>query len=235
MFFFTTFFLRSVSTCGPIFRNKNCVVDFHPFRNMRVMVGAPCILALLLLTTFSVCHAASIRGVVTDTTGAKEQSLKLAAARLEAVRQYLVRKLSVNPARVTTVTYPLSPGAATELRDETDVIRTELTGRTPLVAVMPETMILPPATDERTQHADSLAVGAVSSPFLYKGYYTIVRLNARDGTHRKTYEEAGPELSSTYQDYESKRLEGEWLTKLRQKYPVVEYKPILKNAFATVR
>ena len=183
-------------------------------------------------------HDSALRITITarpDTTGAKEQSLKLAAARLEAVRQYLVRKLSVNPARVTTVTYPLSPGAATELRDETDVIRTELTGRTPLVAVMPETMILPPATDERTQHADSLAVGAVSSPFLYKGYYTIVRLNARDGTHRKTYEEAGPELSSTYQDYESKRLEGEWLTKLRQKYPVVEYKPILKNAFATVR
>jgi peptidyl-prolyl cis-trans isomerase SurA len=170
-----------------------------------------------------------------DTTGAKGRNLKLAAARLEAVRQYLVSKLSVDPARVTTVTSPLFPGAAAELRDEADVIRTELTGRTPVVAGMPETMILPPATDERTQHADSLAVGAVSRPFLYKGYFTIVRLNARDAAHRKTYEEAGPELSSAYQDYESKRLEGDWLAQLRRKYPVVEYKPILKNAFATGR
>jgi hypothetical protein len=59
-----------------------------------------------------------------------------------------------------------------------------------------------------------------------------VRLNARENARRKTFEEAGPELSSAYQDYESKRLESDWLAQLRQKYPVVEYKPILKNAFA---
>jgi hypothetical protein len=58
-----------------------------------------------------------------------------------------------------------------------------------------------------------------------------VRLNAREKARRKTYEEAGPELSSAYQDYESKRLESDWLAQLSQKYLIVEFKPILKNAF----
>ncbi len=166
-----------------------------------------------------------------DTSKGKARALKLAAARLDAFRSHLVNKLKVDPSRVTTMTQPVPAGNGAAANDESDAVRTELTGRNPIVFGKPETVVLPPATDERTQRADSLAVGSTTPPFLYKGYYTIVRLNAKESARRKTYEEAGPELSSAYQDFESKRLEEDWLAQLRRKYPVVEYKPILKNAF----
>jgi hypothetical protein len=167
-----------------------------------------------------------------DTSKSRNRSLKLAAARLEAIRSHLVNKLKIEPGRITTRTSPVPAGAGNTASGEADVIRTDLSGRNPLVLGKPETVLLPPTTDERTQRADSLAVGTTTPPFVYKGNYTIVRLNARENARKKTYEEAGPEISSAYQDFESKRLENEWLAQLRQKYPIVEYKPILKNAFA---
>jgi hypothetical protein len=184
-------------------------------------------------------HDSGLRVTITarpDTSKDRSRSLKLATARLEAIRLHLINKLKINPVRVTILSSPLpagSPGGAgIPAPGEADILRTDLSGRTPLVAGKPETVLLPPPTDERTQRADSLAVGTATPPFLYKGYYTIVRLNVREKARRKTYEEAGPELSSAYQDSESKRLEGDWLAQLGQKYPIVEYKPILKNAFA---
>jgi len=60
-----------------------------------------------------------------------------------------------------------------------------------------------------------------------------VRLNGREKARPKTYEEAGPELASAYQDYESKRLESDWLAQLRREYPVVENRPALKDAFGS--
>lgn len=167
-----------------------------------------------------------------DTSKGKKGSQKLAAARLEACKSLLVKKLAVDPARVTTVTLP-GAGSAGQAPGDADVLTTDVSGRIPLVIGKPETVMLPPATDERTQHADSIAVGGTTRPFLYKGYYTVVRLNAREGARRKTYEEAGPELASAYQDYESKRLENAWLDQLRQQYPTVEFKPVLRNAFAS--
>ena len=182
-------------------------------------------------------HDSALRITITaraDTSKkGKSRNLKLAAERLDAVRSYLVNKLKIEQARVATATAPLVSGEAAST--VADVIRTDLSGRNPAVFGKPETVVLPPATDERTQRADSLTTGAVTSPFLYKGYYTIVRLNAREQARRKTYEEAGPELSSAYQDYESKRLESDWLSQLRQKFPVVENKTVLKNAFAPVQ
>jgi peptidyl-prolyl cis-trans isomerase SurA len=192
-------------------------------------------LALLAGFANEMHHDAALRITITarpDTQQAKSRALKLAAARCEAVRSHLVKKLHVDPARLTSATSPLPAGAGAANSGEADILRADLTGRTGLVSGRPESAILPPSTDERTQRADSLAVGAVTPPFLYKGYFTIVRLNAREQARRKTYEEAGPELSSAYQDYESKRLEGDWLAQLRQKYPIVENKPVLKNAFA---
>ncbi|HMK38518.1 MAG TPA: OmpA family protein, partial [Bacteroidota bacterium] len=175
----------------------------------------------------------ALRAVITarvESSKGKPRNQKLAAARLDAIRSHLVKKLKLDPARVTTTTVPV-PTEDLALQ-EIDVLRTDLTGRTPIVSGKPETVVLPPATDERTQRADSLVIGGVTPPFLYKGFTTIVRLNAREKARRKTYEEAGPELASAYQDFESKRLEGDWMAQLRRTYPVVEYKPILKNAFS---
>jgi peptidyl-prolyl cis-trans isomerase SurA len=193
-------------------------------------------LASLSAVTDEMRHDPATRISITarpDTSRGKSRSLRLAAVRLEAIRSQIVKKLKIDPARVTTATSPLPAAAESPAHREADIIRTDLTGRTPLVFGKPETVILPPTTDERTQRADSLAIGGATLPFLYKGYYTIVRLNAREKARAKTFEEAGPELSSAYQDYESKRLESDWLAQLTQKYPIVEYKPILKNAFAS--
>jgi len=202
----------------------------------------PKALASLSAVAGEMRHDAAVRLTITahaDTSKGKGRSRKLAAARLEAVRSYLVRKLKLDPARVTTVTSPFPADVPGDARNsapkEADIVRTDVNGRIPLVSGKPETALLPPPTDERTQRADSLAIGNVTPPFLFKGYFTIVRLNARESAHRKTYEEAGAELSSAYQDYESKRLESDWLAQLRQKYPIVEYKPVLKDAFAPAR
>jgi hypothetical protein len=51
----------------------------------------------------------------------------------------------------------------------------------------------------------------------------------------KTYEEAGPEVSTAFQDYESKRLEATWIEGLRRDFPVVEHPEVLQSAFAPVR
>ena len=168
-----------------------------------------------------------------DTSKGKSRSQTLAAGRLESCKSFLVKKLAVDPARVTTVTVPIAGGSTGQASGDVDVVMTDVSGRSPLVIGKPETVMLPPATDERTQRADSISIGATTRPFLYKGYSTVVRLNARESARRKTYEEAGPELASAYQDYESKRLENEWLDQLRQKYPIVEFKPVLRNAFAS--
>jgi hypothetical protein len=58
-----------------------------------------------------------------------------------------------------------------------------------------------------------------------------VRLQRKEPARQKTFEEAGTELSSAFQEYESKRLENVWLDGLRQTYPIVEHKEVLKNAF----
>jgi hypothetical protein len=84
-------------------------------------------------------------------------------------------------------------------------------------------------------HADSLAAGSFSGPFPYRGTFSIVRLDRREPARQKTFEEAGGELSSAFQEAESKRLETEWLQSLRQRYPVVEHKEVLKNAFIVAR
>jgi hypothetical protein len=94
-------------------------------------------------------------------------------------------------------------------------------------------MSLPMAADERAVRADSLAVGSYSLPFAFKSAYSIIRLNGREKAREKTMEEAGADLSSSYQDYESKSLEHEWLERLRKDFPVVEHKALLKDAFVS--
>jgi hypothetical protein len=59
----------------------------------------------------------------------------------------------------------------------------------------------------------------------------IVRLNGKEPARKKTYDEAGTEVSSAFQEYESKRLEREWLDGLRKRFPVVEKKETLHYAF----
>jgi len=112
------------------------------------------------------------------------------------------------------------------------IVHVSLVGRMPIVQGRVTTELLPVSTDARTKKADSLAVGTVSAPFAFKTGYSLVRLNGKEGARQKTLEEAGTEVSSAFQEYESKRLETQWLDGLRKVYPVVEHKEALKSAFA---
>jgi short-subunit dehydrogenase involved in D-alanine esterification of teichoic acids len=71
--------------------------------------------------------------------------------------------------------------------------------------------------------------------FQVQGGFAFVRLDGREAPRLKSFEEATPEVSTAFQDAESKRLERDWMDRLRQKFPVVEHKEVLQNAFSETR
>ncbi len=158
---------------------------------------------------------------------------------LEAVKKYLLTTLKVDSNHVQTVNIPLAPNVAgpSEIAKQRALqlrqVLVNLQGKLPVIAARPTSSLLAVSSDERAIRADSLAVGGTSKPFKFKEYYVIVRLNARDPSHRKTYDEAQPEVSAAYQDYESDQLKNEWIKNLRSMYPVQEHPELLREAFAT--
>lgn len=164
-----------------------------------------------------------------DTSTRKEKQLALAKKRIGGMKGYLQKGTAFADPRITLITIPRNaPGTG-------DSVEVEVIGRTPAVQGKVETLLLAPAADERARRADSLSVGAYSPVFPHKSAYTIVRLEGREPQRVKTYEEAGPEVSTAFQDYESKRLESAWIEGLRRDFPVVEHPEVLKSAFAPVR
>jgi peptidyl-prolyl cis-trans isomerase SurA len=170
-----------------------------------------------------------------DTSVKRAQNLKLAEQRLATIREYF-KKQGIDEVRVPVFTQPYNRNTvADKTKDKNTLglrINADVIGRRVMVVGKPETAILPVTTDERTAKADSLQVNEVSGPFKSKYGISIIRLNKKDPLRQKTFEEAGTEVSSSFQEYESKRLEKEWLDGLRRQYPVVEYREALKSAFA---
>ncbi len=182
-----------------------------------------------------------------DTATKKTQNQKLATQRIDAIKQLLKKKYGVDESRIVTYARPQvvtteAEATAKEIatkKSETDKLNNRvdidiLNRRSWLVGGI-DNQVQPVATDERTLKTDSLAVGSYSAPFNYRGNFTIVRLNKKEPARQKTFAEAGTEVSSSFQEYESKRLEKEWLDGLRQRFPVVEHKEVLKNAFAPIQ
>lgn len=165
-----------------------------------------------------------------DTMVSRAQNMKRAAARLASTFSYLTKSQKLDPSSIIQATAPVAAGTDS-IGECLDVY---LSGLAPLVWGKPETLILPAATDERSVRADSLQAGNFSQPFLYNNAYLIVRLNGREKAREKTFAEAGAELSSAFQDYESKRLENEWVLRLRKRFPVVENPAVLRSAFAPI-
>ncbi|MBI5474324.1 MAG: peptidylprolyl isomerase [Ignavibacteriae bacterium] len=183
-----------------------------------------------------------------DTTSKKKQNEKLAAQRIDAIKQLLKKKYGVDDARIVTYVRPQQVAATeaeatmkdiTTKKSEVDQVNgkidIDILNRRSWFVGSVDNQVLPVATDERTLKADSLTAGGYAAPFNYRGNFTIVRLNKKEPARQKTYEEAGTEVSSSFQEFESKRLEKEWLDGLRTRFPVVEHKEVLKNAFATVQ
>lgn len=168
-----------------------------------------------------------------DTLGAKGKSEQLAVKRLDAARKYLMSKHGIAENRISTLTK--TPPRGTDAKDAAALfsrIDIDISGRRPLVIGTIENNVAPVDGDERADRANSLSEGEYSDPLQVKNAVYIVRLNKREPARLKTFEEAGTEVSSAFQEYESKRLEREWLDGLRKIYPVVEYKETLKTAFA---
>lgn len=70
-----------------------------------------------------------------------------------------------------------------------------------------------------------------TEPVPNPGGFSILRLDVRDSARLKTFEEAKAEVSGQYQEYESKRLENEYIDSLKKKYSPVIYYDELRNAF----
>lgn len=173
-----------------------------------------------------------------DTTVSRAVHMKRANARLTSALAYLTKVQKLDPSRILQATVPLAPHQQADSSPDADslaeILDVYLSGRVPLVWGRPETLLLTAATDERSIRADSLEPGGISRPFLYNNATVMVRLNRREQAREKTFAEAGAELSSAFQDYESKRLENEWITRLRKEFPVVENPVALRGAFAPV-
>jgi len=90
----------------------------------------------------------------------------------------------------------------------------------------------PVDTDEITIQGATLGLGEYSEPFeLEEGSWVIVKLLAKEPPRQKTFEEAGAEVSNNYQEDYSKKLEQQWLDRIRKKHAVTQYKELLSKAF----
>lgn len=172
-----------------------------------------------------------------DTSTRKKQNEAIAAGRVEVVKTHLMEKYGIPAERILSESRAQRFAAARE-KDTAGLlqqVRLQLIGRQPLVISPLEQHLLAPEADERARYADSLAPGSVSVPFFFKVGYSLVRLEGRDPARHKTFDEAGAEVSSSFQDYEAKRLESEWLNRVRREHPVVEYRENLGKAFAPLQ
>ncbi|MBK9098443.1 MAG: peptidylprolyl isomerase [bacterium] len=75
------------------------------------------------------------------------------------------------------------------------------------------------------------SVGEYSAPVAFGGGYAMFKLNDRQPSRIKTFEEAKAEVSGEYQEMLSKKLENDYLTSLEKRYEPKVYYNELENAF----
>lgn len=73
--------------------------------------------------------------------------------------------------------------------------------------------------------------GDYSAPFKNSGGFSIVKLIEKDPARTKTFEEAKAEVSGAFQEFESKRLEEEYINNLKRLYKPVYFYDKLSEAF----
>jgi len=81
------------------------------------------------------------------------------------------------------------------------------------------------------KEADKLNPGEFSKPIKNGSGYSIVKLVAKDPSRLKTFEEAKAEVSGSFQDAESKRLEAEYIASLKTRFSPTIYYDNLEKAF----
>jgi peptidyl-prolyl cis-trans isomerase SurA len=75
--------------------------------------------------------------------------------------------------------------------------------------------------------------GEFTQPFQNAGGYSILRLNEKEASRIKTFDEARAEVSGAFQEAESKRLDQAYLDSLKRKYAPEAYYDKLESAFRT--
>jgi peptidyl-prolyl cis-trans isomerase SurA len=88
--------------------------------------------------------------------------------------------------------------------------------------------------NELTKRVQGMQDGWVEGPHKFQYGYSIVKKTGKDQAREKTFEEAQSEVSSKFQEFESKRLETEWIEGLRKKYGVTVNNSVLEKAFSTL-
>lgn len=87
-------------------------------------------------------------------------------------------------------------------------------------------------TSEQAQEANKLTrEGSYSEPFPVTGGFAIVKLIKKDAARIKTFDEARAEVSGSFQEEESKRLEQDYLSRLQSLYKPKFYFDELEKAF----
>lgn len=89
----------------------------------------------------------------------------------------------------------------------------------------------PYTANDLSQRASTMAVDSVSEPFRYQSGWSIIKVLAKESPRMKTFEEAGPEVASGYQELASKRRELEWMESLKRKFPVTTNQEVLAGTF----
>ena len=91
---------------------------------------------------------------------------------------------------------------------------------------------VPVDKNELSKKANELTVGAVEGPMKFQYGYSIIRVTGKDPARTKTFDEAYSEVSSKFQEHESKRLENEWIQSLKDKFGVETRESVLEEAFS---
>jgi peptidyl-prolyl cis-trans isomerase SurA len=95
-----------------------------------------------------------------------------------------------------------------------------------------QTVFVDPANNLVAREAAKLETpGTYSKPMKMGSGWIIVKLLAKDPSRIKSFEEAKAEVSAQYQDLESKRLENEYISNLKNKYKPVVDNEKLEKAF----
>ena len=89
--------------------------------------------------------------------------------------------------------------------------------------------------NELAKAASKGVAGWIEGPMKFQYGYSIIRVTEKDKAREKTFEEARSEVSSKFQEYESKRLEREWIQSLKDKYGVTIHEDVLKSAFSDLQ
>jgi peptidyl-prolyl cis-trans isomerase SurA len=169
-----------------------------------------------------------------DTLKDKSKNLDLASRRIQAMKAFLTKDYNIPENRVLLNVTALTGDTTLDAKDRSTKsvsVNVDILGRHARVIGPLDSGVVAPSADERAKRADSLSIGSFTMPFSLRNGYSIVRLDGREPARQKTFEEASAEVSTSFQDYEAKRLEKEWIDGVKQRFPVTEERENLKNAF----